>query len=48
MAENRESRGYGRGWKKLLAIYLVFGAAVYGLIYLTLQAGSGSGGGGFY
>jgi hypothetical protein len=47
MAENRESRGYGRNWKKLLVIYLVVGAAVYGLIYLFLQSGGGSGGG-FY
>ena len=47
MAENRESRGYGRNWKKLLAIYVVVGAVVYGLIYLFLRFGDGSSGG-FY
>jgi hypothetical protein len=48
MAQNAENRRYGRNWKKLLAIYLVVGAAVYGLIYLILQSGGGSGGGFFY
>ena len=45
MAESKENRSYGRNWKKLLAIYVVVGAVVYGLIYLFLQLGDGSGGG---
>jgi hypothetical protein len=43
MAEQRApKRGYGRNWKKLLAIYLAVGAVVYLVIFLALQAGSGS------
>jgi hypothetical protein len=46
MAEpRRETGGYGRRWKKWLVIYLVAGALIYGLVYLILQAGGGSGGG---
>jgi hypothetical protein len=37
-------RGYGRSWKRWVAIYLVAGAVIYGVIYLVLQSGSGSGG----
>jgi hypothetical protein len=44
MAENRETkRGYGRNWKRLIAIYLAVGAVVYLLIFLALRAGGGSG-----
>jgi hypothetical protein len=45
MAQNAENRRYGRNWKKLLAIYVVVGAVVYGLIYLFLQLGDGFSGG---
>jgi hypothetical protein len=38
-------RGYGRSWKKWLVIYLVAGAILYGIVYLALQSGGGSGGG---
>jgi hypothetical protein len=44
MAEQKS--GYGRNWKKWLAIYLVAGAIVYGVIYLLFVAGNGGGGGG--
>lgn len=45
MAENREAkRGYGRNWKRLLAIYLAVGAVVYLVIFLLLRASDGSGG----
>ena len=37
MAEPRDRRSYGRNWKKWLLIY--------GVVYLILQAGNGSGGG---
>ena len=37
-------RSYGQNWKKWLAIYVVAGAVVYGIVYLLLQSG-GSGGG---
>ena len=43
MAEQKS--GYGRNWKKRLAIYLVAGAIVYGVIYLLFVAGNGGGGG---
>ena len=44
MAEQKS--GYGRNWKKWLAIYLVAGAVVYVVIYLLFFAGNGGGGGG--
>jgi hypothetical protein len=44
----QNSTGYGRkSWKKWLAIYLVAGAIVYGVIYLLFFANGGGGGGGF-
>ncbi len=46
MAEQRrDTKGYGRNWKKWLVIYLVAGALIYGLVYLILQSSGGSGGG---
>jgi hypothetical protein len=48
VASSDRKHGYGRNWKKLVAIYLVIGALAYGLIYLALQSGGGSGGGGLY
>ena len=46
MAEQRrDTKGYGRSWKKWLVIYLVAGALIYGLVYLILQSSGGSGGG---
>jgi hypothetical protein len=39
-----ESRGYGKKWKKWLAIYVAIGAVAYLVVYLILQAGNGSGG----
>jgi hypothetical protein len=48
MAENRENGRNGRNWKKLLGIYLVVGAAVYGLIFLLLRYGGDGSGGGIY
>jgi hypothetical protein len=47
MAEPRRpdgGGGYGRRWKKWLAIYLVAGVLIYGVVYLLLRSGSGSGG----
>jgi hypothetical protein len=45
-----EQRGYGEGgwrknWKKWLLIYAGAAIVLYGVIYLLLQAGGGSGGG---
>jgi len=42
--------GYGRNWKKLLAIYAVSGAVVYLIVYLVFFAHifGGGGGGGLY
>jgi hypothetical protein len=41
--------GYGRSWKRWLAIYLAAGAVVYLIAYLVFFAdGGGGGGGGFY
>ncbi len=43
--------GYGRNWKKWLAIYAVVGAIVYLIVYLAFFAGGGgaaTGGGGLY
>ena len=48
MAEKKENRSYGRNWKKLLGIYLVVAAAVYGLIFLLLRYGGDGSGGGLY
>jgi hypothetical protein len=46
MAEHRgDTGGYGRRWKKWLVIYVVAGALIYGIVYLILQSGGGSGGG---
>lgn len=43
--QRRDTKGYGRSWKKWLVIYLVAGALIYGLVYLILQSSGGSGGG---
>jgi hypothetical protein len=46
-----KSTGYGRKWKKWLAIYVVAGAIVYLIIYLAFLhtgGGGGAGGGGLY
>lgn len=40
-----KSAGYGRSWKKWLAIYAVVGAVLYLIVYLLFFAGGGSGGG---
>jgi hypothetical protein len=45
MAEPRDRRSYGRNWKKWLLIYVGAGILIYGVVYLILQAGNGSGGG---
>ena len=42
-----EQKGYGRSWKKWVAIYAVAGLLIYGVIYLILTSG-GSAGGGLY
>ena len=44
MAEESGKHGYGRSWKKWLLIYLGAGLVIYGVVYLLLQSGSGSGG----
>lgn len=45
MANN--STGYGRKWKKWLAIYAAVGAVAYLIIYFVfISGGSGPGGGG--
>jgi hypothetical protein len=49
MADNET--GYGRRWKKWLAIYAVSGVVVYLIVYLVFfyHAGGGAaGGGGLY
>ena len=38
------SHGYGRKWKKWLALYVAIGGFAYLVVYLVLHAGSGSGG----
>jgi hypothetical protein len=43
MAENK--KGYGRSWKKWLAIYVAVGAVAYLIIYFVFFAHSGGGGG---
>ena len=46
--ENQPKRGYGRKWKKWLAIYLAVGAVVYVVVYFAfLHHGGGGGGGGY-
>ena len=44
-----KDNGYGRNWKKWLAIYLVAGGVAYLIVYLVffahIFAGSGGGGG---
>jgi len=42
-----ERSGYGRKWKKWLAIYLAVGAVAYFVIYLAFFA-KGGGAGGFH
>lgn len=46
MAEKR-TVGYGRGWKKWLAIYAIAGAVVYLIAYLVFFS-DGGGAGGLY
>jgi hypothetical protein len=42
-----KSVGYGRKWKKWLAIYAVAGVVVYLIVYVAFfSSGSGAGGGG--
>jgi hypothetical protein len=44
-----KSTGYGRNWKKWLAIYAVVGAIVYLIVYVALiYDGGAAGGGGLY
>jgi hypothetical protein len=43
-----EQKRYARNWKKWVAIYVVAGLVIYGLIYLILTAGGSGGGGGLY
>jgi hypothetical protein len=45
-----ESTGYGRRWKKWLAIYVGVAAVLYLIVYLVFftHGGGGGGGGGFY
>jgi hypothetical protein len=43
MAENRT--GYGRRWKRWLAIYVAVGVVAYLIIYLVFFHHGGSGGG---
>jgi hypothetical protein len=38
--------GYGRNWKKWLAIYAVAGVVIYLIVYLVFFSGGGGGGGG--
>jgi hypothetical protein len=50
MAEQRSEReGYGQGWRKhwkrWVLIYLGIAVVLYGVVYLLLQSGGGSGGG---
>ena len=41
--------GYGRRWKKWLAIYVVAGVIIYLIVYLAFFSGNGGGGsGGLY
>jgi hypothetical protein len=45
---DKKSTGYGRNWKKWLAIYAVVGAVVYLIVFLVFFADGGSGGGFLY
>jgi hypothetical protein len=38
--------GYGRNWKKWLAIYAVAGVVIYLIVYLVFFSGGGGSGGG--
>jgi hypothetical protein len=40
------SNGYGRNWKKWLAIYAAVGVVVYLIVYLVFFANGGGGGAG--
>jgi hypothetical protein len=40
-----QQKRYTRNWKKWVAIYVVAGLVIYGLIYLILTAGGGGAGG---
>jgi hypothetical protein len=40
------SNGYGRNWKKWLAIYAAVGVVVYLIVYLVFFASGGGGAGG--
>ncbi|MGZ6544134.1 MAG: hypothetical protein ACXVEI_02325 [Actinomycetota bacterium] len=42
-----EQSGYGRNWKRWLAIYLAVGAVAYVVLYLAFFH-HGGGGGGFH
>jgi hypothetical protein len=42
----KRDSGYGRNWKKWLAIYAVVGLIAYLIIYLVFFTGGGGGGGG--
>jgi hypothetical protein len=42
-----EQSGYGRKWKRWLAIYLAVGAVAYAVLYLAFFH-HGGGGGGFH
>jgi hypothetical protein len=47
----KRNNGYGRNWKRWLAIYAAVGVVVYLIVYLVFFAGGGgstSGGGGLY
>jgi hypothetical protein len=44
MAEGQKRHGYGRSWKKWLLIYVGAGLVIYGVVYLLLRSGNGSGG----
>jgi hypothetical protein len=45
----QRSTGYGRKWKKWLAIYVAVGLVAYLVVYLLFFApGGGGGGGGIY
>jgi hypothetical protein len=41
-----QNTGYGRKWKKWLAIYVGVGVVVYLIVYLVFFAGGGDGGAG--
>jgi hypothetical protein len=43
----QKSAGYGRSWKKWVAIYVAGGAIAYLIVYLLFFTHGGSGGGGY-